>query len=114
LAAGLKTSRWRKREALFLKLIPENLLREPIEFIFSYHYRLVQIIAAMSVLLAAGSFASPLAEDTAPEIATIRTYLVNDLPIHAADEEEDLCPCLAQHFPGDEDTKQIFATLHQE
>jgi len=41
----------RKREALFLKLIPENVLREPIEFIFSYHYRLVQIIAAMSVLL---------------------------------------------------------------
>jgi len=34
--------------ALFLKLIPENLLRESIKFIFSNHCRLRQIIAAMS------------------------------------------------------------------
>jgi hemerythrin-like domain-containing protein len=100
--------------ALFLKLIPENLLRESIKFIFSNHCRLRQIIAAMSGLLAAGAFASPLAEDTAPEVAKIRNYLVNDLPIHAADEEEGLFPYLAQHCPEDEDTKQIFANLHQE
>jgi len=114
LAADLKTLRLRKREPLLLELIPENLLREPIEYIFADHYRLRQIIATTSRFLATEIFTSPPDAETAPEIHTIRDYLADELPIHMADEEEDLFPCLVQHCPDDDETKQILAVLRQE
>ncbi|MBL6951889.1 MAG: hemerythrin domain-containing protein [Alphaproteobacteria bacterium] len=104
----------RKREPLSLELIPENLLREPIEYIFADHYRLRQVVAAMDRLLIEGLFVSPLAEDNGSDVAVVRTYLVDELPIHIADEEEDLFPCLEQRCPGDGETGQILATLRQE
>jgi len=114
LAADPGTSRLRKREPLSLELIPENLLREPIEYIFADHYRLRQVVAAMDRLLMEGLFVSPLVEDNGPDVAVVRTYLVEELPIHIADEEEDLFPNLEQRCPEDGETKQILATLRQE
>ncbi len=107
-------SRLRKREPLSLELIPENLLREPIEYIFADHYRLRQVIATMDRLLTEGLFALPVAEDAGADMAVIRAYLVDELPKHIADEEEDLFPCLERRCHGDGDTKGILATLRQE
>lgn len=118
MSAGPKITKLRKREPLILDAIPENLLREPIEYIFADHYRLRQVIATMDQFLAEGIFALFSADDSAGEnaadIATIRAYLVDELPLHIADEEEDLFPALARRCSGDDETKQILDTLRQE
>ena len=114
MVAGLNMSRLRKREPLSLEPILENLLREPIEYIFADHYRLRQVIATMDRFLSEGDFVLPLAADSGPDMAIIRDYLVDELHIHIADEEEDLFPYLEQRCQGDGETKQILATLRQE
>lgn len=114
MAADQKTSRLRKREPLLLEFIPENLLREPIEYVFADHYRLRQIVATMSRFLTTDVFALPPTEETAAELGTVRDYLAGELLVHMADEEDDLFPCLARYCPDDDETKQILAVLRQE
>ena len=114
MAANVKISGLRRREPLILEHIPENLLREPVEYIFADHYKLRQVIATMDRFLTEGLFVSPLAEDDASDLSVIREYLINELPAHIADEEEDLFPYLEQRCQGDGDTKQILDTLRQE
>jgi hemerythrin-like domain-containing protein len=105
----------RRREPLVLELIPENLLREPIEYIFADHYRMRQIIATMDRFLTEGIYAQPPMDDAIiADMTVIQAYLRDELPPHIADEEEDLFPCLEQRSQNDSDTKQILATLHQE
>ncbi len=115
MARNLKNEKPRKREPLVLELIPENLLREPIEYIFADHYRMRQIIATMDRFLVEGIYAQPPTnDDLIADMTVIEAYLRNELPPHIADEEEDLFPCLERRSPGDNETKQILATLHQE
>ncbi|MDP6690670.1 MAG: hemerythrin domain-containing protein, partial [Alphaproteobacteria bacterium] len=115
LAKNLKNAGPRKHEPLVLELIPENLLREPIEYIFADHYRMRQVMATMDRFLSEGIYAQPPTDDDVKaDMAVIRDYLRDELPPHIADEEEDLFPCLERNSPGDSDTKQILATLHQE
>ena len=110
-----KTEKPRKREPLVLELIPENLLREPIEYIFADHYRMRQIIATMDRFLIEGIYAqAPVDDDVIADMAVIEAYLRTELPPHIADEEEDLFPCLQRRSPGDHEMRQILDTLHQE
>jgi len=115
LASSLKNKAPRQREPLVLELIPENLLREPIEYIFADHYRLRQIIATMDRLLTEGVYAQPPTDEAiAADMAVIHAYLRDELSPHIADEEDDLFPRLELRSPADYETKQILATLHQE
>ncbi len=50
----------------------------------------------------------------AQELVAVRDYLRLQLPLHIADEEEDLFPLLRQQAPADDDLKQILAQLHTE
>jgi hemerythrin-like domain-containing protein len=101
-------------EPLVLEPIPENLLREPIEYIFADHYRLRQVIATMDRYLTAGIFAMPLADDTTADVRVIQAYLCDELGLHITDEDEGLFPALLQQCRGDRDTKNILTTLQQE
>ncbi len=114
MAGHRQNSSARTREPLVLEAIPENLLREPVEYIFADHYRLRQITAALDRLLGEGAFALPLVDDIAADMTVIRGYLVNELAAHIADEEEGLFPAIERRCASDHDTKQILATLRQE
>jgi hemerythrin-like domain-containing protein len=50
----------------------------------------------------------------AAEIAAVHDYLCNHLPLHIADEEEDLFPLLRQCAAADDDLEQILEQLHLE
>ena len=88
--------------------IPENLYREPLEVIHADHFR----------ALVACRFLSALAlseEDAAPgQAARIRLYLERDLPIHLADEEEDLFPLLRERCAEPEEIDGLLALLSEE
>lgn len=48
------------------------------------------------------------------EIAAVHEYLCTGLPMHMADEEEDLFPLLRKHAGGDDGLEQILGQLHLE
>lgn len=48
------------------------------------------------------------------EIKTMREYLCTHLPLHIADEEEDLFPLLRQCASADDELEQILGQLHRE
>ena len=114
MARNLRQSGVRKHEPLILESIPENLLREPVEYVFADHYRLRQVVATLDRFLTEGAFTSPLSEEVAADTARIQAYLLDELPLHIADEEEGLFPCLERRRAGDNETEQILATLRQE
>jgi iron-sulfur cluster repair protein YtfE (RIC family) len=76
------------------ELGPEDFL-DPIEFLYGEHERLRRQCEHL-VRLAK----DPVAAE-APEIAAaILDYLENNLPLHRADEEEDLFPLLERRTPA--------------
>ncbi len=48
------------------------------------------------------------------EIAAVREYLCSCLPLHIADEEEDLFPLLRKHAGAEDGLEQILGQLHLE
>jgi len=89
--------------------IPENLLRHPIDFICADHYRQRVLCDLLDSLV----FES--ARDTAlADMAAVLGYLRTDMPLHVADEEEDLLPrLLVRAEPGDR-IRRMLAVLAEE
>lgn len=72
-----------------LDRIPDNLLREPLEFLGADHIRQRKVCSALDTLFPDGNGGCD------EEISrTIRAYLTVDLPLHISDEEVDLFPSL--------------------
>ncbi len=83
-----------------------NLFRHPIEFLFREHDRQRMICATLMLL------AHDCTADLAPEnAALVLGYLEHDMPLHIADEEEDLFPLLTRRCAPEDDFDEIVALL---
>ena len=84
-------------------------IRLPIEFLFDEHDR-QRVICATLVRLA-----NDCTEDDASDNAQfVLSYLEHDLPLHIADEEEDLFPLLKRRCEPDDELDYILALLNEE
>jgi len=88
--------------------LPENLFREPIDFLHADHFRL-RVLCDHLERLAAASAAD--AESAATSIAD---YLDSDFPLHVADEEDDLLPLLRARLSPESGGVEILARLGEE
>lgn len=100
-----------KMFGILVEHIPNNLLLEPLEFIFADHGRQKDLCRALKIL-ATQSQTSEVATETA---TTILKCLRHDLTLHIADEEHDLFPRLrARAKPNDkiDDTLRLLDSEH--
>jgi iron-sulfur cluster repair protein YtfE (RIC family) len=89
--------------------LPENLFREPIDCLYADHFRLWSICDHLDRL------ASEDVTDPVPQIAqAVIKYLEQDLPLHIADEEDDLFPLLRIRCDPAHNIEAVVATLHDE
>lgn len=89
--------------------IPENLYREPLEVLYADHFRALVACRLLSTLALSHEGAA-----AAVQAARIRLYLERDLPIHWADEEEDLFPLLRQRCAEAEKLNGLLTLLSEE
>ncbi len=89
--------------------IPENLLREPLDFIYADHFRQGAVCDMLDGLVE--TVQRRMGAETA---AVVLGYLEHDLPMHMADEDEGLFPRLRAHCPNDERLGGMLDILEQE
>lgn len=87
---------------------PEG-IRHPIEFLFADHDRLRVVCAALERLAN-----DCTAEDAQENAAFALSYLESELPLHIADEEQDLFPLLKRRCAPDDEIDTILALLNDE
>lgn len=76
--------------------IPQDLMHEPLNWLFAEHFRHRQLCRAIDRLASGGAF-------DGARIRRVLDFLRHDLPLHVIDEEEDLFPLLRRRSqPGDE------------
>jgi len=80
--------------------------REPIEFIYQEHARLRACCEQLVEL--SDNLES---ENATTAAASILDYLENELPLHLADEEEDLFPLLRQCSSSDDNIVSVLKLL---
>ncbi len=86
-----------------------NRFRHPIEFLFKEHDRLLEILATLELL------AHDCTADSAPEnAALVLGYLEHEMPLHIADEEEDLFPLLTRRCAPEDEIDELVALLSSE
>ena len=83
--------------------------RHPLEFIFAEHDR-QRIICAVIERLAEDLQAS----DARANVAHVLDHLENALPLHIADEEQDLFPLLWKRCIDDDGIEELLALLQKE
>ncbi len=92
-----------------IEAIPENLLREPIDYLSADHFR--QKVACKFL----DDIAFDLAGAEAPRLAAIvLAYMERELPKHIADEEEDLFPLLKQRCLATDNAGRMLSVLSEE
>lgn len=92
-----------------LERIPDNLLREPIEFIFADHFRQRSLCATLD-----GMIAEPKSPTIRKRARAALRYLQKELPFHIADEEQSLFPLLARRAQRDDALDNLLALLSEE
>jgi hemerythrin-like domain-containing protein len=92
--------------AEILEQIPENLFREPVEFILADHYRQRQVCDLLEDI---ACHAAPESERAAA--ALVLDYLERELPLHVADEEKDLFPRLRQRALPEDSVPDLLRLL---
>ncbi|MGB8274277.1 MAG: hemerythrin domain-containing protein [Alphaproteobacteria bacterium] len=85
-----------RKDPSLLDRIPDNLLREPIDFLYAEHYRQLVVCDLIDDLALAGNRSKD--SHTA---GAVLDYLEHDLCHHIADEEEDLFPALRRLDPNE-------------
>jgi hemerythrin-like domain-containing protein len=80
--------------------------RDPIEFMYAEHERIRRCCEQLMRLAE-----NPTAEDATELSASILDYIENELPLHVADEEEDLFPLLKQASPTDDRLVSVLELL---
>ncbi len=92
-----------------IEAIPENLFREPIDYLYADHYR-QRVVCGYLDEIARDHEAARV-----PEIAAlVLDYLLRDLPQHIADEEKDLFPRLLARCRPKDDVERILMVLSEE
>jgi len=82
---------------------------DPIEFLFAQHDRQLVICAALDRLAAA-----PDGHDAAESARLILDYAENEMPLHLADEENDLFPRLAARCDPEDGVEAMIDMLEHE
>jgi hemerythrin-like domain-containing protein len=72
-----------------LDRIPDNLLREPLDYLMADHVRQRKVCDALGILITGAA-----RDDTQDMAEAIVAYLSGDFLLHVQDEEIDLFPCL--------------------
>jgi hemerythrin-like domain-containing protein len=97
-----------RRAASLLEHIPDNLLREPVDFLYAEHYRQLVLYDLIDDLARSGA---------AGESASIREavigYLRRDIPHHMIDEEQDLFPRLRRRLRPEDGAEAILDFLSE-
>lgn len=88
--------------------IPENLYREPLEAIYADHFRALMVCRMLDGL---GAQEQPKLVEC---LTGIRHFLEHDLPIHMADEEQDLFPLLRRRCRPEDEVDNLLALLSEE
>lgn len=96
-------------DAFEIEPLPENLLREPLDFLFADHYR--QRVFCDLVLRLAARPETPIG---AVRAAQALDFLERDLPLHRQDEEQDLFPCLRKRCRPEDNIAGILEILTAE
>lgn len=92
-----------------IEAIPENLLREPLDYISSDHFRQRTICKFLDDI----AF-DPTRSEVAHLAAIVLTYLEQDLPHHIADEEQNLFPRLRERCLDSDKVDRLLAVLSEE
>lgn len=92
-----------------IEAIPDNLFREPIDYLYAEHFR--QRIVC--------KFLDDIVFDPAgPEAARLATivlaYLEQELPHHVSDEEQELFPRLSGRCQAEDNAKRLLGVLSEE
>jgi hemerythrin-like domain-containing protein len=94
---------------LELDPIPENLLGEPVEYIYADHFRQRCVCVALDEMMA---------HPDDPAISTwagaLLSYIEGDLPLHIADEEQSLFPLLRRRCKPEDRIDQVLGLLSEE
>jgi len=99
---------------LVLEPIPENLLREPVDYLFAEHYRQRQVLAALDDFLDRAYFERELTPEWQDVLGTVVGYLEVEFPLHIADEDMDVFPALRRACEGDAGTAAVLQQLSNE
>jgi hemerythrin-like domain-containing protein len=102
------------RAGLITEPIPENLFREPIDYLFADHYRQRLMLNALDDFLNHGYFRRKRDPVDREALAAIVQYLRRDFPLHVADEEEGLFPLLVARCRDDEGAVSVLRQLTRE
>ena len=105
-----KQKRGDASETDFLERIPDNLLLEPIEYMFADHCRQAEMCRVLE-RLAAGSFVALPSPEAA---AAILQCLTDDVALHIEDEEVDLFPRLRVRAAPTDHVADILALMDRE
>jgi len=92
-----------------LARVPENLLREPVEYLLAEHFRQQEVCRMLAALAGA-----PEPGALAATVAAALRYLAEDLPLHIADEEQDLFRCLRGRCLEEDGLGSILGVLNAE
>jgi hemerythrin-like domain-containing protein len=84
-------------------------VRRPLEFLEGHHDRQLLICAALEHLAE-----EPRAADAAETARMVLDYFERELPLHIADEEEDLFPLMLTRCEEDDGFEEIVALLESE
>jgi hemerythrin-like domain-containing protein len=91
-----------------IERIPENLYRDPVDFLLADHYRQRMMCDILDLLLRRS------ADDRAACAAAALDYLEHELPHHVRDEEIGLFPRLKRRCPVGEDIRTVIGLLSEE
>lgn len=91
-----------------LEHIPDNLLREPVDFLYAEHYRQLVLCDLIDELALGGA-----ARGSASTREAVIGYLRRDLPQHMIDEEQDLFPRLRCRLRPEDGAEAILDLLSE-
>lgn len=92
-----------------IETIPENLLREPIDYLYADHFRQRVVCKLLDDIAY-----DPCGPDTARLATLAAEYMEWDLPRHVADEEQDLFPLLRARCELRDGIESVLAQLSEE
>jgi hemerythrin-like domain-containing protein len=92
-----------------VEAIPENLFREPIDYLFADHYRQRIICKHLDQIAL-----DPGTDEASGLVAGVLEYLERDLPLHVADEEQDLFPRLSARCGSEDRIEDTLTRLTEE
>lgn len=81
----------------------------PIDFLYAEHERQLSACALLDRLVH-----NPRHGADAAELEALHRFLVRELPLHVADEEQDLFPMLRRRCPDSDDVEEICELLKRE